>query len=785
MDSQGTNIRAALMLGAAALALTAPAIAAAQDASGVGDRSDGAYHDGEILVTARKRSETTREIPESISVMSSAQLEQQGINNIDKVGLRVTNLNLSTRADGNPNVTIRGVGSFGNTQGVGFFIDGVHILTDASAEFGEIERLEVLKGPQGTLYGGSNIGGAIRFITKRPELGKFSGFAKAKIGDQDMRNLSASVNVPLGSVAALRVFGYRNQDDGFVFDRDPTRLNGRSNITDSYIWPLPLVGPGINFVPDSGNSAERWRTHPNEKTEWGVRGALYVEPSDRMNILISARYNKIDTGNNNWRADDPALLTYSAERDLTFAGRLRRHTFGISGEVNFDLGGVKLNALSSYTDAYRKDTTDLDVSSEVGFDLVRPEPTKYYTNELRLTSDGDGPFEWIIGGYYSVWKNDWSSYANFYGATDVLSAVIPPSDTLNILDNIVGNPVSAPTFAEETTVRVPFPFENRKRKKTHLAAFGTTSYRLGQFELGLGLRVDKWTYDTLDRNAGLYATGIPYLKQGGTEVMPKASLSYFTNGGTHIYANYAKGYEPGGFNLYDAQGTPKLNAFRKETADNYELGFKTQFLDRRLNFNAAAYYIEYKDRQFELQQQIAIGGVVENILNAGSSEQYGFEFDANFRVNDILTLTAGFGRVWAEFGPGSLVNDVNSQPSDVSGKTPPWISDYSFSLAADLRVPLGNDYEFAGTVEYIGKGPYWFNQENTAGHPGYELTNLSIGVENSRWGLRMNVENIFDKGYYTDGSIWPGDAVPGAPRDVVIGTLGQPRLITLTASVRF
>ena len=762
-----------------------PSVALGQAAPAAEVDTDDAYREGDIIVTARKRSESTREIPESISVMSAEMLERQEINNIDKVGLRVTNLNLSTRADGNPNVTIRGVGSFGNTQGVGFFIDGVHILTDASAEFGEIERVEVLKGPQGTLYGGSNIGGAIRFITKRPKLDEFSGTAKAKVGEQSMRNLSGSVNVPLGNIVALRVFGYRNQDDGFVFDNNPIRLNGRSNITDSGIWPLPLVGAGINVVPDSGNSAERWRKFPNEKTDWGVRGALYIEPSASLNVLISARYNKIDTGNNNWRADDPSLLTYSPERHLTFAGRLRRNTFGISGEVNLDLGGVKVNALSSYTDAYRKDTTDLDVSSEVGFDLVRPEPTKYYTNEIRLSSDTDGPFEWIVGGYYSVWHNDWSSYANFYGSTDVLSAVIPPSNTLNILDGVVGDPVLPPSFAEETTVRVPFPFENRKRTKTHLAGFGTSSYRFAQFELGLGLRVDKWSYDTLDRNAGLYATGIPYLKQGGTEVMPKASLSYFTTGGTHIYANYAKGYEPGGFNLYDAQGTPKLNAFKKETADNYEAGFKTRMLDRRLNFNAAAYYIKYKDRQFELQQQIAIGGVVENILNAGSSTQYGVEFDANYRANDILTLSAGFGRIWSEFGPGSLVNDVNSQPSDVSGKTPPWVSDYSFNAAADLRVPLGNDYQLAGTVEYVGKGPYWFNQENTARHPGYELANLSVGIEHDAWALRLNVENVFNKGYYSDGSIWPGDAVPGARRDVVIGTLGQPRLLTLTGTVRF
>jgi len=779
-----------ILTGVSALALLTPIQALAQETETEVQEQDAAKaksksSDNTILVTARKRAESTQEIPESVSVITAATLEQNEINNIDDVGLRVTNLNMSTRADGNPNVTIRGVGSFGNTLGVGFFIDGVQIFTDASAEFGEIERLEVLKGPQGTLYGGSNIGGAIKFVTKRPDLNTFEGYGKVRAGEQNLLNLSGSVNVPLGGIGALRLFGYRNEDDGFVYDRDPTRLNGRSNLEDGPLWPLPLEGAGTQYVPDSGNSAEIWRKHPNEREEWGLRGSALFELSPDIEVYLTARYNKLDGGNNNWRADDPGTLTYSRERDLTFAGRLVRKTFGVSGEVNWNLGGVEATYLTSYTDAKRKDTTDLDVSSEVGFDLVRPEWTKVFTHEFRLTSDNDSNLEWIVGGYRSVWKNDWSSYANFYGTTDVLSAVIPPSDTLNILDGVVGDPVFAPTFEEETTVRVPFPFENRYREKKHWAAFGTATLKLGAIELGVGLRIDDWSSDTLDRNADLYATGVPYLKQGGTEVLPKASISYFLPSGTHIYANYAKGFEPGGYNLYDSAGTPLLNPYFKETVDNYEIGFKTMALDRRLSFNAAVYYIDYSDRQFELQQQIAIGGVVENILNAGSSTQYGVEADANFRANDWLTLTAGFGRVWAEFGKGSLVNDVNSQPSDVSGKTPPWISDYSFSLAGNVDVPISDTWDLVSSAEFLGKGPYWFNQENTAKHPGYELVNFSIGVENERYTLRLNVENVFDKGYYSDGSIWPGDAVPGAPRDVVIGTLGQPRIVTVSAIARF
>lgn len=779
------NLRRLLMLGVAGV-LMMPGVysAAAQEDQAAKDQED-VRKLNTVMVTARKREESLQEIPESLAVLPAAELEQKDINNIDDIGLRITNLNLGTRADGNPNVTIRGVGSFGNTQGVGFYIDGVQIFTDASAEFGEIERLEVLKGPQGTLYGGSNIGGAIKFVTKRPELGVYSGNAKIKVGEQNMVNVSGTVNLPVGSIGAVRLFGFHNEDDGFVFDDDPTRLNGRSNLDDSGIWPLPLVGPGTQFVPDSGNSAEAWMRYPNQKEEWGLRGSALFEFTPDFNLYITTRYNELDGGNNNWRADDPRNLTYSPERDLTFAGRNVRETFGASAEFTYTMPWVETSYLASYTDADSLRTTDLDVSSEVGFDLVRPEKTEVNTHELRFTSQDSGPFEWIVGLYYAKIKNDWATYANFYDTTDVLSAVIPPSNTLNILDGTLGDPVFPPTFTQETTVRVPFPFENRYRERENKAVFFTTSYRLDNWELGFGLRVDDWKADTRDRNAVLYATGVPYLEQGGTEVLPKASVSYFMDDGTHVYGNYARGFEPGNFNLYNAQGTPVLNPYKKEIADNFELGVKTSFLDGDVSLNAAAFYIDYTDRQFELQQQIAIGGVIENILNAGDSTQYGLEADVNWLVSDELTLKAGFGLVEAEFGDGSLVNDVNSQPSDVSGKTPPWISDYSFNIAADFETPINNNLDFRTSFEVLGKGPYFFNQENTAQHPSYEVANFFVGIAADRWDLSLNVENLFDTGYYTDGSIWPGDAIPGAQRDLVIGTLGQPRIVSVSAKVHF
>ena len=168
----------------------------APPASAQGAAAEGALE--EIIVTARKRDESLREIPESVSAISGFELEQGHITHINDIGLKVTNLNLSARADGNPNVTIRGVGSFGNTHGVGFYVDGTQIFVDASAEFGDMERVEVLKGPQGTLYGGNNIGGAVKFVTRRPALGETSAELEVEAGGQSMMNFEGVVEPAAG-----------------------------------------------------------------------------------------------------------------------------------------------------------------------------------------------------------------------------------------------------------------------------------------------------------------------------------------------------------------------------------------------------------------------------------------------------------------------------------------------------------------------------------------------------------------------------------------------------------
>ena len=140
----------------------------------------------EITVTARKREESLLDIAETITAISATDIDRQNIKTLDDIGLLIPNLNLSMRADGFPNVSIRGLGSFGNTQGVGFYLDDVQLFSDASSRFGDLERIEVLKGPQGVLFGGSNIGGAVKYVSKRPSSDEDSYKVKVLGGDQNI-----------------------------------------------------------------------------------------------------------------------------------------------------------------------------------------------------------------------------------------------------------------------------------------------------------------------------------------------------------------------------------------------------------------------------------------------------------------------------------------------------------------------------------------------------------------------------------------------------------------------
>ena len=238
---------------------------------------------------------------------------------------------------------------------------------------------------------------------------------------------------------------------------------------------------------------------------------------------------------------------------------------------------------------------------------------------------------------------------------------------------------------EEELQMVSFPFEWRRRDKSHLAAFANVSYALDEeLEIAFGLRVDRWKNKSNNLDTGISSS------QKSTEVLPRASLTRRIDNGI-VYATVARGYEPGGFNLASFSGVDDLLPFKAEKATSIEVGWKGGSGDGRVVATVAGFFIDYDDRQVEYQAVDSVTGeVLEGITNIGDSRQLGLEADLTVQVSETLRLSASAGWVDAEWRSGTVVEGAAPGGRDVflSGKKPPVVADFNWNLNADYRQPL-------------------------------------------------------------------------------------------------
>lgn len=719
-------------------------IAAVATLMGVGLTATKAYAEGfleEVVVTSRKREESLMEVPESLTAFSSDMVEKANIDGLSDIGMQVPNLYMSTRMDGFPNVSVRGLGGFGNTQGVGFYLDDVQLFSDASARFGDLERLEVLKGPQGILYGGSNIGGAIKFISKRPDTEEFYGRAKVKVGEDGYIDGEVSLNVPLGEDWAMRIFAYGEMDDSHLENPNSPRASG---------------------VAGSNN------TDIGERERKGARFTLSGDVSDQLSVYAAIRYNDSEGANNTWSREISEDFTYTNKVDTSFNPRHSKETTAVSLELNYDLENVTITSITSYTDTESIRETDLDLSQEFILDLVRPEDLETFSQELRLSSATDGPLEWQVGAYMLNLERDLESELIIYEGfcfLDPGTCTPAPGDTVLGID----------------------PFEVSKRKREQYAAFANLNYRWEKLELGFGIRFDDWSSERDNLASGLSG------KKEGEEILTRLSLSWFFEDGAMLYSTYSQGFEPGDVNLGNFAGSNELITFENEEAAQFEIGYKSSLFENRMNLTVAAFYIDYKDRQFELQAEGPNGEFVEGIINVGDSKQWGFEADILAYINENLSLTAGVGYVDAEWDDGTT---STTNGADISGKAPPNISDWSGSVALDYSQDLSSG-ELYGRISAKYKAESTTNSQffDVAGdsipqfeNPDFVTVDLAVGYTTEQWSLDLSVENVFDKEYYIDVQEFPnfaGSALAGPGEGIIIGTLEQPRRFVASVSYSF
>ena len=702
----------------------------------------------EIVVTARKREESLLDIPESVQAIGGADIVRQNIKSLEDVGFLIPSLNLSPRADGFPNVSIRGLGSFGNTQGVGFYLDDVQVFSDASSRFGDLDRIEVLKGPQGTLYGGSNIGGAIKFVSARPDPSASTKRVKALIGEQGIADGEISINSPMENDWAMRLFAFGSTNDGYLVNPNSARVNGLAASNDK----------------DIGQSEES-----------GLRISVAGPVNDALSAYASFRWNDYEGPNNHWiRELDKNSLKHPNIVDTTTNARHERDTTSAMLELVWEYEGMDVTSVTSHTDTESTRYSDLDISPEYLLDLIRPEDMKVFTQELRFTSTDDGSVQWLGGLYYSMYEEKMRSELIWWNTEAIGDNFTGPLGCAAGMDTCSGVWAGETLTLAQEQLNLRTPFEMRDRDKSHLAAFANMTSTYDDWELGLGLRIDKWENESTNLDSGFSST------KKETEILPKLSLTRFRDNGSIVYFTASKGYEPGGFNMTSLTGSTGLLGFEKEEATSFEIGLKGRSEDGKTSYSLAAFSIAYDARQVEYHVDQGEEGIVEGIINMGDSEQSGLEVDLTHRVNDFLSISFSAGTVDAEWKNGSAAG------VDLGGKTPPVVPSSGVNLTADYLKPTNNGNNLAASFQLSKTGSYEGLQAwDPVTNPSYTLVNAQIGQTSEDWEVMLNVKNLFDEDYYMDVQHFPNYYLLDGGDSIVIGTLGQPRLVTLSFNYFF
>lgn len=699
----------------------------------------------EIIVTAQRRSERLLDVPVSVAAISQAQIVATGAQDVGDLGNYVPNVAVVEGTGLGSAVFIRGVGS--NSRNIGFdsrvgvYLDGIYLGQSANInqQLVDIERVEVLRGPQGALFGKNTVAGAINLITTRPS-DEFEAYFNGRIGNYGARTVTGRINAPLGEGVAGRFSLSRNVRDGFIL-----------NIVDG------LRGDNVD--------------------NWSWRGQLRVSPSDRFELLISTDGLSGDEyGSGGNVITDPFGTTLDTNtpgrREIAVSNTQTndRRLWGLALDASyrFDSGHV-LHAQSSYRSTRFRSVIDVDYSPLDVITVDFQDRYRQFTQELQFLSPQGRRFEYLVGLYYFRVDAESDRTARL-GALAGLFGAAPQA--------------ALPTIGELAT--------------DNYALYANATYDITpRLELGVGFRISRetkkgrFTIDSTQIPALGLATGVFTGTHVDEDFSPTATLSYKFTDEITFYLRYAEGYKSGGFNFdfVSAASFPDGIEFDKETVRNYEAGLRGSLLGGRLGFSLTGFISDYSDYQINQFRDLGGGRTAIVIGNAASVRSQGIEFETLIRPARGLTLTGGIGILEAEFRGLPLT------PTLVASGDLPGASSFQATGSASYETRLGNSLQLSANLTYTYRGPYFSSVENrrsvTVGSPngpvtisfdrvrGYDLLDarLAVGARDGRWELALFGRNITNNLY-----------VNGYERDffgTLIEGLGDPRLYGAELTLRF
>ena len=760
----------------------------------------------EVIVTATRRAESVQDIAVNIAAIGSAQIEQQGFDDVAELASFVPGINISDQGgrDGN-RIVVRGLNAepvqnaFGQENGggtVATYIGEIPLYVDL--RLNDLQRVEVLLGPQGTLYGAGTLGGAIRYIPNKPKFdGELFEMRADAYGYSEGSGVSTDVgftfNVPVTDNFAIRGSLDNIADKGFINNPYVVRAAGVSNPD-----PIDFNAPGDNFRPIkdantedifSGRMAARWAptdaldatlTYYFQNGEYGGRNTS------------SLRTDSIDLGEYEFgtRVEEPS------ERDSSL----------LALEVIADLGFAELTSATGVgrvEEEGQRDQTDLLISLDFGYEFFpsftaftfEDERTETFNQELRLVSKGDSRLNWIVGAFYN--ENEY----------DALSSEFTPG------------------YAEDFGVPLPGSgaleyFEADRTRLEEKAIFGEIGYQFtDKWDVTFGLRVYEYDYETANSTdfpladylffdedtIGLGPTDFSAYplsdirneltlapNQSKDGELFKINTSYKFDNGNLAYATFSQGFRVGAsnggdectdtsylnldqnlclfstgqrFNPDDASDIVILDerGFEPDTTNNFEVGMKTTWLDGALRLNGAIYHVEWDEPQVNT---VSINAGTSITVNAKTATSTGFELDGNWRVNDRFNLRGN-----ASFTDAQLTADVPGLIQSIAtpgfaplieagrdGDRLPGSPEQQFSVFGDYAYPLQNGDNLMFNAGYAWQSDVLTFTGGRAGSftlPSYGRANVSATYDAENWSLTGYVDNLFDDFSETSASNTP------------------------------
>ncbi len=682
----------------------------------------------EVVVTAQNRRQRLSKVPISVTALTAADLQENRVSTVEDYAALTPNLTFaSTGRRSESDITIRGVSNLGGQNNAyGVYVDGLNVTPSSSdiainPELLDIERIEVLRGPQGTHFGRNAIAGAVSITTKKPQ-DRLAVRGEGTVERFGTQKGSGMVNLPLTDGLALRTSGFYERSDGFIDD----------------------IGPADNT---------------NSREEWGIRSAVRYQPLSNLTVDASVSHGVFDQG---YRTMVPSASVNPALESILEA-------LGAPGGIREGQGAFPENESTISTDAdFHSDlsTTTVSGQAEVQFDAVSiiaqtgwiesssatlgetdntaqdiitgdvEETLNALSQEVRVQSNGDGTVNWLVGATYA------------------------DDETQFLIDRFFGRDFPLAPFLPSSP---PFQFDQtRTRRVTEsVGVFGEVGRRFWNDRVDVLLGV-RYTYDDVrsetdgemfslstDPDDPAFPGRFVERSNSGSvsfqDVSPRIALTYRLHESAHVFATVARGYKAGGFKENQVQGDP---TFDEETLWNYELGLKSTVWNRRLRLDASVFYMDWSDLQVN-SVDVSTGTPVFETQNAAEASSFGAELEVRARPFDAFEVGGSLGALDATFDSFPSAN-VEGEERDLSGEPLPRAPTWTASGFARYEHPFGDRVRgfVRGAVTYTGERYEDIAAREPFRVPGYVVVDASLGVETNWARLQIYAENALDNEHF-------------------------------------